>query len=124
MNQSAGTPPDAGREEILSALFAQMVLQQTNMALMLLGKIANPQTGEFMRDVEAARFFIDQLEMLEAKTAGNLSKEETNLLKQSLLALRMAFVETIGSPEAKKPAAPSEAPAATEEAAKKFTKKY
>src|SRR5215468_11761667 len=84
---------DGSREAMFSALFAQLVMQQANMAMMLLGKMAHPETGKVMKDIEAARLFIDQLEMLEVKTKGNLSKEESSLLKQSLMSLRMAFVE-------------------------------
>ena len=80
-----------------SALFAQLVMQQSSMAMMLLGKTAHPQTGEIVRDLEAARLFIDQLEMLEYKTKGNLTQEETALLRQSLMSLRMAFVEAVDS---------------------------
>lgn len=101
MNESAPHPEDdlsnASREEILAALFANMVIQQTNMAMMLLGKVAHPDTGKIVRDFEAARMFIDQLEMLEAKTKGNLSKQEEGLLKQALAALHMAFVEAVDS---------------------------
>src|SRR5437870_13923500 len=86
---------NASREEIMSALFANMVVQQTNMALMLLGKVPHPETGEQYKDLEAAKMFIDQLEMIEAKTKNNLDKREEGLLKQSLAALRMAFVEEI-----------------------------
>jgi hypothetical protein len=85
--------------------------------------------------------FIDQLEMLEVKTKGNLDKREEGLLKQSLTALRMAFVEAANqepAPAAKKEAAPAAAapeaapqtgaePAAPTEDAdsrKKFSKKY
>src|SRR5580693_9993583 len=98
------TPPaedllaNASREEFLSALFANMVIQQTNMAMMLLGKVAHPETGQFMQDLESAKMFIDQLEMLEARTKGNLSKQEEALLKQALAALHMAFVETVDAP--------------------------
>lgn len=124
------------REEMMSALFAQLVVQQSNMAMLLLGKVPHPQTGEKIRDIEAARLFIDQLEMLEAKTKGNLSKEEEQLLKQSLMSLRMAFVDAVQSPapEPKKvetppPAAeqkiePGPETAAEAESKKKFTKKY
>jgi hypothetical protein len=124
------------REEMMSALFAQLVIQQSNMAMLLMGKVPHPQTGETMRDIEAARLFIDQLEMIEAKTKGNLSKEEDHLLKQSLMSLRMSFVEAVESPEPEKkqPAAvppPAEkkieaAPESAEDAEskKKFTKKY
>jgi hypothetical protein len=148
MNDSQDSPeasfsknPEAWR----SALFAQMVMQQASMAMMLLGKTAHPQTGEIVRDLEAARLFIDQLEMLEHKTKGNLTQEETALLQQSLMSLRMAFVEAVDSPTAQadsKPkessSPPSSAPAseapqpepasgggqAEAESRKKFTKKY
>ena len=82
--------------EMRSALFAQMVMQQSNMAMMLLGKTRPSRDRQIVRDLEAAKLFIDQLEMLEAKTKGNLSQEEAALLKQSLMSLRMAFVESGG----------------------------
>src|ERR1051326_5854466 len=88
----------ANREEILAAIFAQLVLQQANMAMMLMGKVPHPQTGERVQDLEGARMFIDQLEMLEAKTRGNLDKDEENLLKQSLMSVRLAFVEAMRAP--------------------------
>ena len=142
MSEVQGTEKQAagmGGSEMHSALFAQLVLQQANMASMLLGKVPHPETGEVIKDMDAARLFIDQLEMLEAKTKGNLSKEESALLKQSLMSLRLAFVEAIGSPAApatskaqpeaaKSAAAPGEAgiqaTPSEEESRKKFSKKY
>jgi hypothetical protein len=142
---SERNPADGEHADVMSALFAQMVMQQSNLALMLLGKTAHPESGQIVRDIEGAKLFIDQLEMLEVKTRGNLSKEEAALLKQSLMALRMAFVECVNAPpppaEAGKeggaaPAGaasateptPTAAPTATstgeEESRKKFTKKY
>jgi hypothetical protein len=123
------------REEMMSALFAQLVIQQSNMAMLLMGQVPHPQTGQIVRDIEASRLFIEQLEMLEAKTKGNLTKEEDQLLKQSLMSLRMAFVQAMESPEpeAKPPEVPapsenkieSPAPAPSDEdSKKKFTKKY
>ena len=138
-------PAEGSQDELMSALFAHLVMQQSNMAMMLLGKAAHPETGQLVRDIEAAKLFIDQLEMLEVKTKGNLSKEEATLLKQSLMALRMAFVESVDSPpppaesraergtppvgsapaaEPNQPAAASATPAGDEESRKKFTKKY
>jgi hypothetical protein len=143
---SPGAVADAGREEFLSALFANMVIQQTNMAMMLLGKVAHPETGQFMQDLESAKMFIDQLEMLEARTKGNLSKQEDALIKQALAALHMAFVETVDAPAApsrpepksaapapaiESAAAPANPPAAPDagspppdDSRKKFSKKY
>jgi hypothetical protein len=130
---------EPSREEMLSALFAQLVMQQANMAMLLMGKVPHPDTGQSIKDVDAARLFIDELEMLEVKTKGNLTKDEAALLKQSLMTLRLAFVEaaeapaqpaepgpkaaSAKAPESSEPATPPPASAA-EESAKKFSKKY
>jgi hypothetical protein len=79
-------------------LFLEMIAQLTNMALIFLGHLPHPQTGKHIVEIETARVFIDQLEMLQAKTRGNLSSRESSLLKQSLMATRMAFVEAVESP--------------------------
>jgi len=64
-----------------------------------------------MRDLEAAQLFIGQLEMLEAKTRGNLNKTEETLLKQTLMSLRMTFVEAVDQPQPETPPQPqSETP--------------
>lgn len=116
-------------------LFAEMVIQQTNMAMLFLGKMPHPQTGKTQQDLNAAKLFIDQLEMLEVKTKGNLSKEEEALLKQSLSHLRLSYVEAANkqgksaTPNETAPIAPAaeskpEDQAAEEESRKRFTKKY
>src|SRR5579862_512784 len=61
-------------EEILSALFANLVMQQTNTALMLLGQVPNPENGERVQDLEGARMFIDQLEGESAETRGPIAQ--------------------------------------------------
>jgi hypothetical protein len=133
---------NATREEIMSALFANMVVQQSQMAMMLMGKIPHPETGQSIQDIEGAKMFIDQLEMIEFKTKGNLDAREEELLKQNLTTLRMTFVETIegfsNHPPASDPAPaqkqsnpPSEAaasapqnPADENQPHKKFSRKY
>lgn len=86
------TPPEQGADP-MSALFAGLVMQQTNMALMFLGRLPHPEKGETLIDLDAARLFIDTLEMLENRTRGNLNDEEAKLLKQSLTTVRLAYVE-------------------------------
>ena len=44
-------------------------------------------------DILGARQSIDMLSVLEEKTKGNLSEEETRLLDSALFELRMAFLE-------------------------------
>ena len=142
---SEANPASEGSEEMRSALFAHLVMQQSSMAMMLLGKTPHPETGKIVRDLEAAKLFIDMLEMLEFKTKGNLNQDEAALLKQSLMSLRMAFVEAVDSPSAQAesrpnqssaPPEPAPAPApdqaepapaaspAEAESRKKFSKKY
>lgn len=76
-------------------MFASMVLQHTNMAMIFLGQTPNPQTGQTSQDLDHAQYFIDLLEMLAVKTKGNLDKNEDAMLKQSLTTLRLAFVEAV-----------------------------
>jgi Domain of unknown function (DUF1844) len=140
-HSSENNPESASREEMLSALFGQLVMQQANMAAMLMGKVAHPDSGKTFKDIEAARLFIDELEMLETKTRGNLTQEEAAFLKQTLMNLRLSFVEAVEAspppeqpqqPEADKPApepgkvtpAPGATAAGDEEHHKKFSKKY
>jgi len=141
---SIGAPAGGGGgNDELSNLFAQLVMQQANMAMMLLGHVAHPETGQVVRDLEAAKQFIDQLEMLQAKTKGNLTREEAGLLQQSLTTLRLSFVEAVEAPPpsaAKQPVAAAgqaktgestagtpgqpSTPDSGEEHRPKFTKKY
>ena len=74
-------------------LFRLFVLQQQQTAMVFLGKMVHPQTNEITRDLDAARFSIDLLGMLEAKTKGNLQPDEERLLGQVLTTLRLNFVE-------------------------------
>src|SRR5690242_14636853 len=133
------------RAEQISALFAGLVVQNTNMALVLMGQVPHPETGERTQDLDGAQFFIDQLEMLAVKTKGNLDKREDQLLQQNLTALRMAFVQSLdekgtaasaagtSASGSTAPSTPTSAPAqpnitapppeSEEESRKKFTKK-
>jgi hypothetical protein len=115
--------------ELHAALFANLVMQQGNMALMFLGKIPNPESGQTVHELEAARMFVDQLEMLETKTKGNLSPEEAALLSHTLMTVRMAFVEeSRNAPQsaelAQETPTPTEPAQESNEDKKRFVKKY
>jgi hypothetical protein len=78
------TPP-ATFEFLIHTLFTQ--------ALMALGRIPNPITKQSLRNLPTARHFIDTLDMLEAKTAGNLNTDERRLLEEIQHQLRTLFIE-------------------------------
>lgn len=124
------------------ALFVECVTMYAHQAMMAMGKVVNPITKKAEKNLEAARFFIDMIEMLEAKTKGNLSRDEERMLQTSLSSLRLTFVEEVNSApaEAKKEepktesteaqagaqnsAQPQPEPQKAEETSKRFTKKY
>lgn len=117
------TVPPAPEDQAF-ALFAGLVMQQANMALMFLGRLPGPEGTPVPVDLDHARLFIDTLEMLAAKTRGNLAKDEEQFLQRTLTNVRMAFVDTVahgdsapaqpGTPAADAPA-PETPPAATPE---------
>jgi hypothetical protein len=61
-------------------------------ALIALGQIADPATGKTDRNPDQAKHFIDLVAMLDAKTAGNRTPEESQLIDGVLHQLRMMFV--------------------------------
>jgi Domain of unknown function (DUF1844) len=131
----------------LTQRFIEFVMMQAQNASLFLGQIPNPQTGRAEVNLEVARMFIDQLAMIQEKTRGNLTNEESTVLRNALASLQMAFVEAShGGRAGKAPSfAPAEAPiaepavppdgsatsteasapaAAESESKKKFTKTY
>ena len=122
--------------------FIEFVMMQAQHAALFLGQIPNPQTGQAEVNLDVARMFIDQLVMIQEKTRGNLTSDESTVLRNALSSLQMAFVEasqagggTTSAPVEPEPQAETpapEAPAASAETAapaepeskKKFTKSY
>lgn len=83
-------------EEIHAELFVQLVTGHAQLAMMFLGRYPNPQTGAHeASQPEVAKIYIDQLEMVHAKTRGNLSAGESKLLNDMLMATRVAFAEAL-----------------------------
>ena len=74
-------------------------------AMIALGKTINPSTGKAEKNLQVARLFIDTMEMLERKTAGNLSPDEARFLKSSLTDLRLMFLEESKTPTTEPPPA-------------------
>jgi hypothetical protein len=67
-------------------------------AMLALGQLRNPATGEAHFDLDGAKYAIDQLGVLEQKTKGNLEPGEKAGLKEILHNLRLAFVHISKNP--------------------------
>lgn len=91
--------PDAGAQQkppLPKINFATFVVSLNASALLHLGAIEDPTSGQTNKDLAMAKQTIDILSMLEEKTAGNLSTEEMNLLKNILYDLRIIYVKESG----------------------------
>src|ERR1044072_6313583 len=89
--------------------FIEFVMMQAQNAALFHGQIPNPKTGEAEINLDLARMFIDQLEMVQEKTRGNLTNDEAMVLRNALSNLQMAYVEAAGAPQSERAEQP-EAP--------------
>jgi len=88
--------PKAREKEVKSLPeidFPTFVLSLATSAQVHLGVIANPATGKQESDLPLAKQTIDILGVMQEKTKGNLSDEESRLLEHLLYDLRMMYVE-------------------------------
>lgn len=86
--------PDEQNADQNGISFAAFVLSLAHTAAVHFGDIPDPVTGQTSEsNLPAAQQMIDILALLEAKTRGNLSAEERQLLEQILYELRLRFVQ-------------------------------
>jgi hypothetical protein len=76
--------------------FNEFILFQAQNAGLFLGQIPHPSTGERTVNLRAAKSVIDSLEMLAAKTTGNLTETEEKLLTTALANLRPLYDKAAG----------------------------
>jgi len=88
----AGTPGGGGRQ-MPAASFETLISTMATQALFSMGAIPDPQTGQRMAHLDLARHHIDMLTIIEEKTKGNLSKEESDLLANTVYELRNRYVQ-------------------------------
>jgi hypothetical protein len=91
--RARGSVPPGNFAALVSTLATQAVY---SMGLMSVEGQEQPEA-----DLEIARFNIDMLATVEEKTKGNLSKEEAQVIKNTLSELRMTFVKLAGESEPK-----------------------
>ena len=85
-----GQPPAEG--EMPPASLAMLMTTLATQAAVCLGQLPNPITNKAEVHLDQARHFIDTLQVLEEKTAGNRTTAESEMLSALLEELRLAFV--------------------------------
>jgi hypothetical protein len=82
----AGFPP-------VQAGFITLVAELAMQASWFMGEITDPESKEPVEDLNRAKYLIDELGVLEEKTKGNLTSDESAALKNVLYDLRMKYVK-------------------------------
>jgi len=88
----SGAAAGHGARQIPPASFDLMIEEYVTQILISLGAVPHPSSGKRMRDMGVAKHYIDMLAVLEAKTKGNLTADEENLLSTALYQSRMHYV--------------------------------
>ena len=92
-----GAPREEGEGMPLPEVnFNSLIFSLSSSALINLGEIADPHTGQKHQDLPLAKHTIDTIAMLKDKTKGNLNAEEQRFLDTILADLRWRYVKTAG----------------------------
>lgn len=97
-------------EQQQQLLFMMLVQQHEQIGMMGLGKLKDPSSDTITRDLNAAKYAIDTLRMLETYTKGNLTSDMKSYLTHVLSTLQLNYVD-----EVKKPASDGAAQATPQE---------
>lgn len=89
----AGAKGAPGPGGLPPANFESLVSTMATQAMFALGLIPDPRTGQRMQHLELARHHIDMLGVLEEKTKGNLTDEESKMLTSTAYELRSRYIQ-------------------------------
>ncbi|MCL4196071.1 MAG: DUF1844 domain-containing protein [Phycisphaerales bacterium] len=91
-SKAGGSSAAGAHGQLPPANWDTLMGMMATQALLYMGGYVDPQTNRPMVDLEAARHQIDLLGVLETKTKGNLTEEESKQLAGVLYELRMQYV--------------------------------
>ena len=84
---------DDQRAPLPEVNFNSLIISLSSSALIHIGEIADPHTGEKKKDIALAKQSIDIISMLKEKTRGNLTDEEQKFIDNILTDLRWRYVK-------------------------------
>jgi hypothetical protein len=86
---------DSKRPPLPEVNFNSLIFSLSSSALLHIGEIADPQTGEKKKDLPMAKHSIDIIAMLKEKTKNNLDSEEQKFIDTILTDLRLRYVKAV-----------------------------
>ncbi len=94
----SGAAQDAGDYPLPPADFPTIVSMLATQAMLSLGAMPNPISGKTEIRLNQARHFIDLIEVLQEKTKGNCTPQESQMMENMLHEMRMSFVAVRSRP--------------------------
>ena len=95
---AAGGPGGGAPGQLPPATFETLVSTMVTQALFALGAIPDPRTGQRFENLDLARHHIELLSVIEEKTKGNLSEEESKMLSTTIYELRTRYIQMASAP--------------------------
>ena len=87
-------PTDQAKQPLPPASFLTLINTLAMQSLYFMGKLADPNDKQTKVDMDMAKHNIDLMQLLEDKTKGNLTQEESKALGMALHEVRMQYVQT------------------------------
>lgn len=92
-SEAAPQAQTQGFEQLPPVEFSSLIISLSHAAMIHLGHIPDPASGQPHKNLTLARHTIDTIGMLKDKTQSNLSQDEQRLIDGALTELRLAFVQ-------------------------------
>jgi hypothetical protein len=90
--QESASEGEDSSQALPPASLATVITTFYSQAMVCLGAMPNPATGETEPHLPMAKHLIDTVEILQEKTSGNTNEEEAKMFDEVLHLLRMAYV--------------------------------
>lgn len=96
-DEDAGKEPSktADRSDALKVDFSTFIFSLFSSALIQLGDMADPITGDMDPNLSSAKQTIDIIDIIREKTEGNLSEEESKLLENVSAELKWKYLDAV-----------------------------
>ncbi len=88
-------PDKQGKCVMPEVTFSTFVMSLNTSVLFHLGELPDPETGQKVVNLDLARHAIDTLVVLDQKTKGNLTGEESELMRNIIYDVKMRFVRAV-----------------------------
>ncbi|MBD3264766.1 MAG: DUF1844 domain-containing protein [Candidatus Omnitrophica bacterium] len=90
IRHNANIRPEENEKKPSFFIFLSSLAMQ---AMIALGRIENPLTGETNTNYKQAKFLIDTLDLIKTRTVNNLERDEESFLNECLTNLRALYME-------------------------------